>query len=242
MMLNENESVTEINFGLSLIQDSLGLTYGTDAFLLSAFIRKMPKASAVEFGSGTGVISLLCAAKKKFGSITAIECQQSFCGILKRNIELNGLSEIITAVNGDIRDYRAKADAVFTNPPYMKCGHGKPNEYMGKYIARHEVCGSIYDFCKSAASCLKFGGLFYCVYRPDRITDLICAMRENNIEPKRITMIYPDAQHQPCLMLTEGKYGGKSSAILTKPLIMYKSGTNDPTPELEKIYETGDMQ
>ncbi len=242
MQNNENESITEINFGLSLIQNELGLTYGTDAFLLSAFVRSMPRARAVEFGAGSGVISLLCAAKGKFADITSVECQAELYDVLKRNVELNDMQGRITPLLGDVRELRLEADVVFTNPPYMKEDSGKRNEHMVKYAARHELNGDIYDFMRSAAGMLRFGGLFYAVYRPDRMTDLICAMRESRIEPKRITMVYADNKHQPCLMLVEGKYGANPSVIMTKPLILYKEGTSEPTDELLKIYETGDMQ
>ena len=59
--INSDETLTEVNDNLSLIQKKDGFTFGTDALLLAAFIRKHKCAIAADLGSGTGIISMLCA-------------------------------------------------------------------------------------------------------------------------------------------------------------------------------------
>ena len=64
--INEGERLDYVNEDIRLIQSTKGLTFGTDAYMLAAFIRSEGKNSvAAELGSGTGIISLLCAAKDK---------------------------------------------------------------------------------------------------------------------------------------------------------------------------------
>ena len=65
-MIYEDERLDSVNENLRLIQKKNGLTFGTDAYLLSAFIRTSKNKQAVELGSGTGIISLLLASKHKF--------------------------------------------------------------------------------------------------------------------------------------------------------------------------------
>ena len=60
---------TNINSSLSLTQQKNMLTYGTDAYLLYAFLRSKSSGTAVELGSGSGVISLLAASKGKYKHI-----------------------------------------------------------------------------------------------------------------------------------------------------------------------------
>ncbi|MBQ7125013.1 MAG: methyltransferase [Clostridia bacterium] len=235
-----NETLTTVNDGIKLIQNPEGLTFGTDALMLAAFIRKMPEGVAAEFGSGSGIISLILAARGKLKKIYAIETQKYYVELTKRNIELNQLSERIEPIFGDARDFSIECDVIFTNPPYMKTTSGKRNCDDGKYAARHEVNGDIYDFCRSAAKCLKFGGLFYCVYRPDRAIDLLSAMREAKIEPKRLALVAQDTKHKPCLMLVEGKRGGKPSCDLLQTLFLCKDGTSLPTEDAASIYDTGE--
>ncbi len=244
-----SERLDVVNESLKLIQNTKGLTYGTDAFLLAAFIRKAALGSVgCEIGSGTGIVSLLAASKGKIGRIYALEVQQSFAELCERNIELNGLSDRVVSFHGDARnvkpsDFGGELDVVFSNPPYMKTDSGKRNEHDEKYIARHEVCGDIESFCASASRLLRFGGLFYCVYRPDRMAELFSAMEKNSLEPKRMTFVYADSETEPSMMLVESKKGASHGMKITPPLLLHerdtdKSGKRHLTSEAEKIYES----
>lgn len=246
-ILFEGERLDTVNENIRLIQKKDGLTFGTDAYLLAAFMRSAKNARAVELGGGTGIISLLCAVAEKFGKIYIAEIQKDFALLCERNTRLNGLEEKINTVNADVRDLKAddfggELDIVFSNPPYMRVDSGKRNEHDAKFIARHEVCGSIDSFCEAAGRLLKFGGLFYCVYRPDRMCDLLAAMKKQNLEPKRMTFVCADSESAPSMMLVEAKKGGSSGLKLTRPLFLHncdrdKSGKRSETEDAKKIYE-----
>ena len=243
-----DERIDQVNEQLRLIQKKSGLTFGTDAYLLAAFIRSQPKATAVELGGGTGIVSLLLAAKKKAAVISAIEIQPAFADLIERNAALNQLSDSVQAICADIRQINAntlgkEVDLVFSNPPYMKCDTGKRNEADEKYIARHEVCGGIADFCDAGARLLRFGGRFVCVWRPDRLTELLNALHAAALEPKRMTFVHADASSEPCMVLIEAVKGGAPSLYISPPLLLYRpieSGetTRKLTPVAEEIYNT----
>lgn len=241
--LLDDERIDAVNEKIDLIQKKDGLTFGTDAFLLAAFIKPRPSGRAAELGAGTGIISFLLAARNKFGSITAFEIQEDFAELAKRNVSLNSLEEKVEIVCKDIRDIRSQEygefDAVFTNPPYMKTDSGKRNASDYKYIARHEVCGSIDDFCASASRLLKHGGKFYAVWRPDRLCDLLYAMRTNKLEPKIVTPVAADAESAPSVVLVSGIKGGASGMELSAPLILYAEGGRERMSErAQRIYDT----
>lgn len=230
-LLSDRERLDEVNEDLQLIQIRDGLTFGTDAYLLAAYMSEARVKNAVELGGGTGIISLLTATKGRAENIVCAEVQTEFCDLIRRNATLNGLDDKITARHADIRelspaDLGFEADTVFTNPPYMKTDSGKRNESDAKYIARHEVFGSIYDFCRAADKLLKYGGKFFCVWRPDRLSDLMDAMRQNHLEPKRMTFVHADTDSIPSAVLVEAKKGASPSLILTPPLILYRAADN----------------
>ena len=81
---------TKINNDLSIIQNPDGLTFGTDAYLLSAFVKGGARLAGADLGSGTGVIPLLCLSKNKAQRIFAVEIQESFCSLIQQNATLNG--------------------------------------------------------------------------------------------------------------------------------------------------------
>ena len=139
--LSENERIDEVNEKISLIQKKDGLTFGTDAFLLAAFIRPQKRALAVELGTGTGIISLLLAAKERFEKIWALEVQEEFATLAARNVLLNRMETRVLVRHADLREFGVEeidreVDVVFSNPPYMRTDSGKRNESDGKYIAR----------------------------------------------------------------------------------------------------------
>ena len=242
-ILLENETLTNVNENINLIQRKNGLTFGTDAFLLSSFIKEQKSGVAVELGGGTGIISMLVATREKYKKIYCAEIQQEFAEVIKRNVELNGLSDKIEPICIDIRNLKSatigfEVDAVFSNPPYMKSDSGKRNEFDEKYIARHEVCGNIGDFCACAKRLLKHGGFFYCVWRPDRLTDLICAMRENSLEPKEMCFVHANTNSAPSMVLVKAKKGAASGVVVLEPLFLnLDDNPKALTERAQKIYK-----
>ena len=73
---------------------------------------------------------------------------------------------------------------------------------------------------------LKYGGAFLVVYRPDRLIDLIDAMRSAKLEPKRMTYVHANEKAEPSMVLIEAKKGGKCGLKLTKPLLIYENTEN----------------
>lgn len=242
-ILQEGERLDNVNEHLKLIQKSDGLTFGTDAYLLAAYMYSNNGGHAIELGGGTGIISLLCASRKRFSHITVAEIQEDYANLIQRNVCLNEMGDTIDVVCKDVRklkpaDLGREVEAVFSNPPYMKTESGKRNECEGKYIARHEVFGGIDDFCAAAYRLLKFGGRFYVVYRPDRLIDLVDSLRRNHLEPKKMTFVQADTNTAPSMVLIEAKKGASPSLVLTRTLIMNKCGSKELSADAEKIYES----
>ena len=225
--LSDDERLDVVNEQLRLIQKKQGLTYGTDAFLLAAYLRSSPRARAVDLGSGTGIVSLLAVAKGKAATVHAVEIQPTFAELIGRNAALNGYEDRIFPVCRDLRDLKAaelggEVDLVFSNPPYMRCDSGKPNESEEKYIARHEVHGTIADFCNAASRILRYGGRFVTVWRPDRLSELLYALHGAGLEAKRMTFVYADTHAVPCAVLTEAVKGGAPALRISPPLLLYR--------------------
>ncbi|MBQ8408895.1 MAG: methyltransferase [Clostridia bacterium] len=240
------ETVTQINNDLKLIQNSDGLTFGTDAYLLSAFVLGGRGLHGADLGSGTGIIPLLLCSKNKAADIAAVEVQESFVSLIGRNAELNGFGDRILPLSANVCDLRAvdlgrELDFVTANPPYMKIDSGKRNLHDEKFIARHEVCGDVGDFCACASRLLKHGGRFYCVWRPDRLVDLIVSLRQNKLEPKVIVFVSATKESEPSMVLIRAVKGGASGARVTKNLFLHDSKEDAAksilSPDAEAIYK-----
>ncbi|MBE6662162.1 MAG: SAM-dependent methyltransferase [Ruminococcaceae bacterium] len=238
------EKLEKVNENISLIRKTDGLTFGTDAYLLAAYVGRSPNSLAVDLGSGTGILPLLLLAREKIGRAVAVEVQAAFGELIARNAALNQMTDRLTPLCVDLRELPSPslpaecADIVLSNPPSMKADSGKLNPSEAKQIARHEICGDIRDFCRTASSILKYGGKFYCVYRPDRLVDLLDAMRHHGLEPKRMTLVHATANAAPSMVLVEAKKGAAPSLTLTRPLLLTEEDKVTQSEDAKRIYET----
>lgn len=240
-----DERIDRINDRLLLIQKKNGLTFGTDAYLLSAFAKPAVNEIAFDLGCGTGVTTLLCMARNKYKKMYSVEIQKEFAVLAKRNFELNGLGETCEIIGDDVRNASAFpsvgiAKCVISNPPYMPINAGITPQSPQLTAARREENGTIFDFCAAAEKLLKHGGFFYTVYRPDRVCDLIAALKRVSLEPKRMIFVYPDVKSAPCLVLTEAKKGAAPSVKISRPLIIYENTDKNKerkyTEDMNRIY------
>lgn len=244
--LSPDERLDEVNEHITLIQKKNGLTFGTDAFLLSAFCRPCRTARAADFGCGTGVIALLLAARRTFAHIYAVEAQQGFAELTERNIALNGFSDTVTPLFADVRaltaaDFGKGLDVIVSNPPYMRERSGFAAAHSEKQIARHEVLGDLYDFTAAAARCLRYGGSLYTVYRPDRLDTLFSALRAARLAPKRMVLVQDAPDKAPSMVLCESRLGAGEGLVMLPTLILRERAENGAplTPRAQRIYDSG---
>ncbi len=140
------------------------------------------KGNAFEFGTGSGIISLLLAAKLKNITITAIEIQESLFELAKENIIHAGLEERIVLVKADgrkIKEYfnPQKFDCAFSNPPFFPRGTGKASPTKEKLHARHEMLCTMEDVLNSFEFVLKAHGKGFLIYPVERLEEFQEKMR-----------------------------------------------------------------
>lgn len=216
----------EVFPGVTVYQYRDGFSYGTDAVLLSQFIRLTKKnAVGVEFGTGTGIVPILLSRRLPFSSITAFEIQKDYAELAQENLRRCGLNHKVTVVWEDLknaaRHLTGEVDFVFSNPPYMKMSSGYLNQGERKLIARHEKFCTLEELCHSAAEILKYGGSFFVIYRPDRLVDLFCALRGAGLEPKELVTVHSYEGEAPKLVLCRARKGAAPSLVVAKPHILY---------------------
>ncbi len=221
-----------------IIQDPGRFCFGMDAVLLSGFANVKPGEHVLDLGTGTGIIPILLEAKTKGEHFTGLEIQPESADMAERSVKLNGLTERINIVTGDIKEASSifgasSFEVVTTNPPYMIGQHGISNPEDAKAIARHEILCDLDDILRESARLLKPQGRFYMVHRPFRLAEIFSKMVEYHIEPKRMKLVYPFVDKEPNMVLIEGLRGGRSRLTVEKPLIVYK----EPGVYTDEIYD-----
>jgi tRNA1Val (adenine37-N6)-methyltransferase len=226
--------------GPVFIRDDEAFRLGTDSVLLSSFAGYKHAKRVCDLGCGTGIISVLLAWNNASLTVDGIELREAWADIARDNARLCRLDGRISIHTGDLRRHRdfleaGAYDLVISNPPYYAEGRGKSSGKDSKAAAREERTCTIGDVCAAASFLTRWGGRFALVHKPERLIEIICALRENGLEPKRLRFVQYSALSAPSLVLIESRHGGNPSLTVEPPLILTDAQGND-TDEVKRIY------
>lgn len=221
------ERVDDLQNGYFVIQDPKKFCFGMDAVLLSGFARVKKGETALDMGTGTGIIPILLSQRTEGKHFIGLEIQAECAEMADRSVKYNCLEDRIQIVEGDIKEAAgifgaASFDVVTCNPPYMIGQHGLTNPHLPKAIARHEILCTFDDVASQAARVLKDRGRFYLVHRPFRLVELMAALTKYKLEPKRMQLVYPYIDKEPNMVLIEACKGGNSRIQIERPLVVYE--------------------
>ncbi len=219
--------------------------FGTDAFLLADFAGARHKDKVADLCSGNGIVALLLSRDYQPSEIYAVELQEQAYSQLEMSIEASPEeAKKIVPIIGDLKEWTPedKLDLITCNPPYKASGAGIRNDSEAAIIARHETACTIYDVCECAARSLKYGGRLCVCNRPERLADVVEAMRKYKIEPKRLRTVHKDKSCEPWLILVEGRLGGSPFMRIEKPLFIKGENGEDYSEEMKRIYRLYEFQ
>lgn len=214
--------------------------FGTDAFLLADFAAPRRKDAVCDLGTGCGIIPFIMEKNYNPQKIYGVDIQTQAIRQFELGVEKNGLAEKLVPICADLKNLtqipNGSLDVVTCNPPYKANNAGILSELTAEQIARHEVLCTIDDICKTSAKLLKFGGRLCICQRPERLADVISAMKAVGIEPKRLRFVAKHTSDAPWLFLIEGKKGSKPFMQVLPTLAVYSEDGTKFSEEMETIY------
>lgn len=212
----------------------------TDSMALAAFCRLPPDGRVCDLGCGCGALGLLLCRDMPELRVTGIELLPEPAAQARKNIDANRLSGRFQVLQGDLRSCRSllpanSFDAVVSNPPYFPAKAGIRPPDNARAVARSEICCTLSDLCTAAAWLLRFGGSFFLVHRAERLTDLLCTLRQNRLEPKRLRFIRHHAGAPSGLVLLQARLGANPGMAVEPDLLLFTPDGAE-TPEYRQIY------
>ncbi|MGN0468815.1 MAG: tRNA1(Val) (adenine(37)-N6)-methyltransferase [Acutalibacteraceae bacterium] len=239
MTLSADERLEPLGKNMNIVVSDAH-TFGTDAVLLSDFAGIKRSDIACDLGTGCGIIPLLWL-KKETNKVFAVEIQQKACRQLEKTLKLCGLENRLEVINADLRSLKGvlplgEFDLVTMNPPYKPVGTGIESASESDKIARHETMCTVEDAVCAASKLLRWGGRFCLCHRPERLCDIIVAMRKFGVEAKRIRFVCEKEGRAPWLVLVDGRRGGKPGVTIEKNLLM-KNSDGTESDEIAGIFE-----
>ena len=216
-----------LGYNLKIVQDTDYFNFSLDSVLLFKFLKLKKQQKIIDICSGNCPIPLMLSTVVD-NKIYAVEIQKEIYELGKESIEINNLNDKIELLNIDAKELTKKFetdtfDLITCNPPYFKVNEqSKKNDNKVKSIARHEIMINIEDIVKLSRKLLKNNGSLVMVHRPERLSDIIKTMLENNISPKRIQFIYPKENSESNMLLIEGTKNGNNSLKVLEPIIVHE--------------------
>lgn len=137
---------------------------GTDGILLGAWTPLEEANTALDIGTGTGLIALMLKQRSPHLNITAVEIDQAAFLQAKENISASPWQDL-NLWQGDINEFQANTvfDLIVSNPPFFNDSLKSDNSQ--RMTARHTDGLSFDSLCAKAASLLSEKGRF-CVVLP----------------------------------------------------------------------------
>lgn len=227
---------------LKIVQDDEYFNFSLDSVLLPNFVKiNSNTKNILDLGTGNApipmILSTLTSAK-----LYGIELQDEIYELAKESIELNNLQERITIIHDNMKNLDKyfepnSFDIIVSNPPYFKINEkSNLNESVQKTIARHEKEITLSEIVSIAKKYLNNNGTFAIVHRTDRLIEIIEEFRKNNIEPKKIQLIYPKKNTESNMVLIEGRKNGNVGLKVLKPLVAHEDN-GEYTEEVKNFFK-----
>ena len=150
-------------------------------------------------------VVLLLAGQERELSLTGIDLDPRAVRACQGNLQANGLTG--SALPGDLCAPPFPAgsfDLVISNPPYFALGRGG-----SAGAQRSEERCTQRQLCAAAARLTRNGGRFALCCRPERLAELMCALRGHGLEPKRLQLLAHTPASPPSAALVEAVRQGR---------------------------------
>lgn len=229
--------------GLRFVYGNGQFPPGLDSFVLSSLPKLKPGLRVCDLGCGTGLLSLLLLQRQRNLTVTGLDIQPEAIRLAKLAASENGLTDRLTFRLGDLREVPLPAgsfDLVVCNPPYFSPSSGLQPKGEARRTARTEETCTLEDVCLATARLLRWSGALCLVHKPERLADLLCALRQTGLEPKRLRPVAARPAAAPSLILLEARRGGRPGLNFEPPLIL-ENPDGSPSPELDRIYFRGQL-
>ena len=145
-----------------ILQQNGAMKVNTDGILLGAWTGLAEKHTALDVGTGTGVIAIMMAQRKLDLMVTALEIDEAAYRDAKTNMKNSAFSHRLEALNISLQEFTSTNqglfDLIISNPPFFSGGTLSLNE--NKANVRHTIKLSHQDLLHAVKKLLHPSGHF----------------------------------------------------------------------------------
>jgi tRNA1(Val) A37 N6-methylase TrmN6 len=207
------------NGAISLYQPKHGYRVAIDPLVLASIVEIKKNQTVLDVGCGVGTISLILKYFDKSQTVTSLDIDSFMTDLCRKNSEINNLPLNIINCGVDFNILKDKNfDCVVTNPPFYNPSNFRSSEK--KFVANFETIDikSWISFCMKR---LKDKGNFYIIHIPEKLDDILAALR-NSAGKIEIIPIYSHANQFARRIIIKCKKGSKEPLKISPGIISHK--------------------
>jgi tRNA1(Val) A37 N6-methylase TrmN6 len=161
-----------------LRQPAAGYRAAIDPVFLAAAVPAGPQDHVLDLGCGVGAASLCLAARVPGCRVSGFELQRDLVRLFGDNIALNGLTQRLAAMHGDLlkpppRLAPGAFDHVMANPPFLEAGTATVPTDPTAATSRLEGEADLASWVRVALAMVRAKGSLTFIHRADRLEALL---------------------------------------------------------------------
>jgi tRNA1(Val) A37 N6-methylase TrmN6 len=168
-------------------------------------------------------------------TVTGIEVDENAHNTALHNIRANDLTSRLSSICADLRSVHTfltpgSFDCCVSNPPYFAAGPVRKTHP----VARHETLCTLEDLFDAAAWAVRFGGDFFLVHKPERLSQLCACATNHKLEPKRLLLLRHREGDPISLVLLQCRKGAKPGLTIEEECLQTAGG--EPSDYYRRLY------
>lgn len=204
---------------------------GTDGVLVGAWVNIAEAKTALDIGTGTGLIALMLAQRNEQVKIDAIEIEVVAARQARANVAKSPWAKRVKVHHLNILDFVQKNnqqyDCIICNPPYFNAGTISPKN--SKQQSRHTLSYSHLELIEVVVKLLETQGKFSLILPTEEGQVFIEKAKEAKLYLNRLTQVYPKKEKPVERLLME--FGKEEKDLVEEQLIIQYEKRNDYTPD-----------
>ena len=206
-----NSSFSFMHFTIQ--QEHCAMKVGTDGVLLGAWANLDGVRTALDIGTGTGLIALMIAQRATEAIVSAIEIDEKAAAQAAENFAASKFRDRLSVRHVDIHNDHVQSnyDLLICNPPFFPIGTPSPD--VKRHIARHEASLDLNMLFIEAKKRLKGTSRLALIWPSEREEELMAGAKLHELYLARICRVKPNPSKEVKRILVEFQPSAPPSII-----------------------------
>lgn len=227
-----------------LRQPASGYRAAIDPVLLAASIAVRPGESVLEAGAGHGTAAICLACRVPEARVVGIEKQPDLVRLANDNARLNGMSQSVDFMVGDLarplpRLSAGTFDHAMANPPFLDAVRADASPDAARAAANVEGEAVLADWVGFLLRMVRPKGSITLIHRADRLGDLL-ALLSGRAGEIVVFPLWPRDGKPSKRILVRARKGVRSPMVLAAGLALHGEG-NGFTPAADAVLRGGTL-